>query len=46
MLTVVELDAIDDEVKTLIDAAVDEAKAAEIPNIDQLTTDVYANYSL
>ena len=46
MLTEEELDAIDGEVNTLIDAAVDEAKAAEIPNLDQLTTDVYANYSL
>lgn len=44
MLTAAELDAIDAEVATLIDESVVEAKAAAIPNIDSLTTDVYANY--
>lgn len=44
MLTATELDAIDTQVLELIDAAVDEAKAASIPGIDQLTTDVYATY--
>lgn len=39
-----ELDAIDKEVCLLIDAAVDEAKAAGVPSIDKLTTDVYASY--
>ena len=39
-----ELDAIDNEVGPLIDAAVDEAKAASMPSIDKLTTDVYASY--
>lgn len=44
MLSNDELDAIDKEVGSLIDAAVDEAKAASVPSIDKLTTDVYASY--
>jgi acetoin:2,6-dichlorophenolindophenol oxidoreductase subunit alpha len=39
-----ELDKIDEEVKTLIDEAVDEAKAAQDPTEDQLLTDVYVSY--
>jgi acetoin:2,6-dichlorophenolindophenol oxidoreductase subunit alpha len=39
-----DLEKIDEEVKTLIDEAVDEAKAAEDPPRDQLLTDVYVSY--
>jgi TPP-dependent pyruvate/acetoin dehydrogenase alpha subunit len=39
-----ELDKIDEEVKALIDEAVDEAKAAQDPTEDQLLTDVYVSY--
>ncbi len=44
MLTNEELDAIDAEVATLIDEAVDEAESASLPDLDKLTTDVYASY--
>jgi acetoin:2,6-dichlorophenolindophenol oxidoreductase subunit alpha len=39
-----DLEKIDEEVKTLIDEAVEEAKAAEDPPMDQLLTDVYVSY--
>ncbi len=39
-----ELDRIDEEVKQLIDEAVEEAKAAPEPDPDKLLTDVYVNY--
>jgi TPP-dependent pyruvate/acetoin dehydrogenase alpha subunit len=39
-----ELSAIDDEVKTLIDEAVDEAKAAAEPDRAEVGTDVYVSY--
>ena len=39
-----DLEKIDEEVKVLIDEAVDEAKAAQDPSGDQLLTDVYASY--
>jgi len=39
-----ELDAIDAEVSKLIDEAVSEALEASPPSLDELTTDVYANY--
>jgi acetoin:2,6-dichlorophenolindophenol oxidoreductase subunit alpha len=39
-----DLDKIDEEVKTLIDEAVDEAKAAPEPDPDKLLTDVYVSY--
>jgi acetoin:2,6-dichlorophenolindophenol oxidoreductase subunit alpha len=39
-----DLDRIDDEVKRLIDEAVDEAKAARNPTEDELLTDVYVRY--
>jgi acetoin:2,6-dichlorophenolindophenol oxidoreductase subunit alpha len=39
-----DLEKIDEEVKTLIDEAVDEAKAAQDPTEDQLLTDVYVSY--
>ena len=38
------LDAIDDEVLALIDAAVDEARAAPPPSVDEVETDVYVSY--
>lgn len=44
ILTEAELDTIDISVLELIDQAVTEAKAADIPNINNLTTDVYASY--
>ncbi|MEH6740414.1 MAG: thiamine pyrophosphate-dependent enzyme, partial [Sulfitobacter sp.] len=39
-----ELNAIDAEVMTLIEEAVEEAKAAPFPEPDQLTADVYVSY--
>ena len=39
-----ELDRIDEEVKQLIDEAVEEAKAAPEPDPDKLLTDVYVSY--
>lgn len=39
-----DLEKVDEEVKTLIDEAVEEAKAAEDPAGDQLLTDVYVSY--
>ena len=39
-----ELDAIDEEVKNLIDEAVQEAKVAPEPTPDKLLTDVYVSY--
>ena len=44
MLKAEDLDAIDAEVDTLIDAAVREAKAAPPPALSTLTTDVYLSY--
>ncbi len=39
-----DLDEIDEEVKGLIDEAVEEAKAAPEPSEDKLLTDVYVSY--
>ena len=39
-----ELDRIDEEVKQLVDEAVEEAKAAPEPDPDKLLTDVYVSY--
>jgi pyruvate dehydrogenase E1 component alpha subunit len=39
-----ELKAIDDEVMELIEKAVREAKAAPLPTLADLTTDVYVKY--
>jgi pyruvate dehydrogenase E1 component alpha subunit len=39
-----ELDKVDEEVKALIDEAVEEAKAAPEPEPDKLLTDVYVSY--
>jgi acetoin:2,6-dichlorophenolindophenol oxidoreductase subunit alpha len=39
-----ELDKVDEEVKALIDEAVEEAKAAPDPGEGQLLTDVYVSY--
>ncbi len=39
-----ELDAIDADVKALIERAVAEAKAAPLPGPEELTTDVYVSY--
>jgi len=39
-----DLDKIDEEVKALIDEAVEEAKAAPEPDPDKLLTDVYVSY--
>tara|TARA_R110002126_G_scaffold68704_2_gene173990 strand:+ start:8849 stop:9898 length:1050 start_codon:yes stop_codon:yes gene_type:complete len=44
MLKIEDLDAIDKEVETLIDASVKEAKAAPPPDLSTLTTDVYLSY--
>ncbi|MFT6527155.1 MAG: pyruvate dehydrogenase E1 component alpha subunit [Celeribacter sp.] len=44
MLKIEDLDAIDADVKTLIDEAVVEAKAAPVPDLSTLTTDVYLSY--
>ncbi len=38
------LDAIDEEVLALIDRSVDEAKASPLPDVSEITTDVYAIY--
>jgi len=43
-LTTDQLDAVDREVATLIDSAVDEAKAAPEPAATELLTDVYVTY--
>jgi pyruvate dehydrogenase E1 component alpha subunit len=40
----VELDAIDAEVSQLVEDAVVQAKAAEEPELRDLTTDVYVSY--
>jgi len=39
-----DLEAIDDEVASLIDEAVDEAKAAADPTVAEVLTDVYVRY--
>lgn len=44
MLKIEDLDAIDAEIETLIDEAVVEAKAAPVPDLSTLTTDVYLSY--
>lgn len=44
MLKLEELDAIDAEIETLIDEVVAEAKAAPVPDLSTLTTDVYLSY--
>ena len=44
VVTEAELNAIDGEVMTLIDEAVEEAKAAPLPAAEELTTDVYVSY--
>jgi acetoin:2,6-dichlorophenolindophenol oxidoreductase subunit alpha len=44
LLDLSELDAVDAEVATLIDEATAEAKAAPPPNVNTVTTDVYASY--
>jgi pyruvate dehydrogenase E1 component alpha subunit len=38
------MDQVDAEVQALIDRAVEEARAAPRPSVDQLTTDVYVSY--
>jgi TPP-dependent pyruvate/acetoin dehydrogenase alpha subunit len=43
-LTAAQLDAVDNEVAALIEAAVAEAKAAPKPTLPDLTTDVYVAY--
>ncbi len=42
--TAAELDQVDGEVLALIDAAVSEARSAQVPSPDQVLTDVYASY--
>lgn len=44
ILTEEALNQIDDEVATLIDEAVDEARKAPMPDLSTLTTDVYLTY--
>ena len=44
VLSDAELNAIDVEVLTLIEEAVEEAKAAPLPAPEELTTDVYVSY--
>ena len=44
MLTADQLRGIDAEVKTLIDSAVTEAKAAPLPTAEDLLSDVYVSY--
>ncbi|MBV9717459.1 MAG: ABC transporter substrate-binding protein, partial [Solirubrobacterales bacterium] len=39
-----DLDAVDAQVATMIDEAVDEAKAAPLPGEADLLTDVYVSY--
>jgi TPP-dependent pyruvate/acetoin dehydrogenase alpha subunit len=43
-LSLAELDAIDSDVLSLIDRAVETAKAAPLPELSELTTDVYIRY--
>jgi pyruvate dehydrogenase E1 component alpha subunit len=45
LLDAAELDKIDGEVLQLIDEAVDEARKAPAPSVDEITTDVYAVYN-
>ncbi|CAN1556815.1 AcoA Pyruvate/2-oxoglutarate dehydrogenase complex, dehydrogenase (E1) component, eukaryotic type, alpha subunit [Burkholderiaceae bacterium] len=44
VITAAEIKAIDDEVMQLIEKAVKEAKAAPLPTLADLTTDVYVKY--
>jgi LysR family glycine cleavage system transcriptional activator len=44
MLAIEEFDAIDKEIKELIETSVVEAKAATMPDLSTLTTDVYLSY--
>lgn len=44
VLSTAELDAIDQEVGELIERSVQEAKAAPLPAVEELTTDVYVSY--
>ena len=44
VITAAEIEAINQEVIALIDTAVEEAKAAPLPTLADLTTDVYVNY--
>ena len=44
LLDTTQLDDIDEEVTTLIDEAVADAKSAPRPTIDQILTDVYVSY--
>ena len=44
LLDAAQLDAVDAEVTSLIDEAVDEAKAAPPPPAEELLTDVYVSY--
>lgn len=44
LMDIAELDAIDAEVLTLIDEAVDEARSAPPPSHDEITSDVYVAY--
>lgn len=39
-----QLDAVETEVRSLIDRAVSEARAAPAPALDDLCTDVYVSY--
>ena len=45
LLDASDLDAIDEEVLSLIDEAVEEARAAPPPSHDEITTDVYISYN-
>lgn len=44
MLEAAELDAVDGQVLELIERSVQEAKASPLPDVAELTTDVYASY--
>jgi pyruvate dehydrogenase E1 component alpha subunit len=44
VITTAEIKSIDDEVMQLIEKAVKEAKAAPLPTLADLTTDVYVKY--
>ena len=44
LLELSDLDAIDAEVAKLIDTAVEQARAAPVPTLDQVLTDVYVSY--
>ena len=44
MLTAAQLRGVDAEVKSLIDSAVSEAKAAPLPTAEDLLSDVYVSY--